>query len=392
MTPAARLQAAIEIVDEVVAAAQAGGAAADTLIARYFKTRRYAGAKDRRAVRDLTYAAIRRAGERPPSGRAALIGLAQDRPDLALLFDGSRKGPAPIADEPVSANGIAPAWLESKLAAALGSDELPSLLERASLDLRVNRLKTVREAVQAELAEAEAGLLSPDALRLPEGSRIETMPAFLDGRVEVQDEGSQLIATACDAAPGMMVVDLCAGAGGKTLALAAAMQGKGRLIACDVDRPRLSRLGPRAERAGATFIETRLLDGGREARGLADLAGQADVVLVDAPCSGTGTWRRNPEARWRLTPDRLDRLRAMQAHVLEFAAPLVKPGGRLVYAVCSLLDEEGKDRIDHFLADHPGWTVRDPLSAGRPHGAGRRLTPAHDRTDGFFIAALARSC
>jgi 16S rRNA (cytosine967-C5)-methyltransferase len=190
----------------------------------------------------------------------------------------------------------------------------------------------------------------------------------------------------------MTVVDLCAGAGGKTLALAADMDGKGRLVACDVDRPRLSRLAPRAERAGAASIETRLLDGGREAEGLVDLKGQADVVLIDAPCSGTGTWRRNPEARWRLTPERLERLKGMQAHVLDFGAPLVRPGGRLVYAVCSLLDEEGRERIDAFLAANHGWTRIDPIAAGRMHGPGRRLTPAHDRTDGFFIAALVRSC
>jgi 16S rRNA (cytosine967-C5)-methyltransferase len=392
VTPAARLQAAIEIVDEVVVAAERGGAAADTLIARYFKTRRYAGAKDRRAVRDLAYAAIRRAGERPASGRAAMIGLARDRPDLAALFDGSRNGPAPIGDEPVAGAGIAPAWLETKLAASLGPAELPALLERAPLDLRVNRLKATRGTVRAELPDAEPGLLSPDALRLPEGTRVETLPPFLEGRVEVQDEGSQVIAAACNAAPGMTVVDLCAGAGGKTLALAAAMAGEGRLIACDVDRPRLSRLAPRAERAGAMFVETRLLDGGREAQGLADLKGQADVVLIDAPCSGTGTWRRNPEARWRLTPERLERLTTMQAHVLGFGAPLVRPGGRLIYAVCSLLDEEGRERIEAFLAAHPGWTLVDPVAAGRAHGPGRRLTPAHDRTDGFFIAALARPC
>ncbi|HMI20732.1 MAG TPA: RsmB/NOP family class I SAM-dependent RNA methyltransferase [Sphingomonas sp.] len=392
MTPAARLQAAIEIVDEVVAAARGGGAAADTLIARYFKTRRYAGSKDRRAVRELAYAAIRRAGELPASGRAALIGLTQDRPELIDLFDGSHNCPVPIGDEPAAPAGIAPAWLEKKLAATLGPGELPALLDRAPLDLRVNRLKATRDEIMRELPDAVPGALSPDALRLPEGSRVEDLPAFNQGRVEVQDEGSQLIVAACAAASGMIVVDLCAGAGGKTLALAAAMAGQGRLIACDVDRSRLSRLAPRAQRAGATFIEARLLDGNREAQALADLAGQADVVLIDAPCSGTGTWRRNPEARWRLTPDRLDRLRAMQATVLRTGAPLVKPGGRLVYAVCSLLDEEGKAQIDAFRAANPEWTLVDPLEAGLPHGPGRRLTPAHDGTDGFFIAALARTC
>jgi len=392
MTPAARLQAAIEIVDQVVVAAETGGAAADTLIARYFKTRRYAGSKDRRGVRDLAYAAIRRAGERPTSGRAALIGLTEDRPELVELFNGAPNCPAPIGDEPVAPAGIAPAWLTEKLSAALGANELPALLERASLDLRVNRLKATRDEVLPGLADAIAGTLSPDAIRLPEGTKVEAMPAFEQGLVEVQDEGSQLIVAACEARPGSVAVDLCAGAGGKTLALAGAMMGQGRLIACDVDRARLSRLGPRAERAGANFIEARLLDGNHEARALADLEGVADVVLIDAPCSGTGTWRRNPEARWRLTPARLDRLRATQAHVLGFGAPLVKPGGRLVYAVCSLLEEEGPAQVEAFLAANSGWERLDPLSAGRPVGPGRRLTPAHDGTDGFFIAVLGRTC
>lgn len=392
MTPAARLQAAIEIVDEVVRAAETGGAAADTLIARYFKTRRYAGSKDRRAVRDFAYAAIRRAGERPVSGRAAMIGLAQDRPELVDLFNGAPNCPAPIGDEPVAPAGIAPAWLMEKLSVSLGAEELPALMERASLDLRVNRLKATRNQILPTLADAVAGDLSADAIRLPEGTKVEAMTAFEQGLIEVQDEGSQVIVAACAARPGETVVDLCAGAGGKTLALAGAMMGQGRLIACDVDRARLSRLAPRAERAGADFIETRLLDGGREALALADLEGQVDVVLIDAPCSGTGTWRRNPEARWRLTPARLDRLRAMQAHVLYFGAPLVKPGGRLVYAVCSLLEEEGPVQVDAFLAENPDWERLDPLAAGRPIGPGRRLTPAYDGTDGFFIAVLSRPC
>jgi len=394
MTPSARLQAAIEIVDDVVSAARSGGAAADTLIARFFKARRYAGSKDRRAVRGLAYDAIRRAGEPPASGRAALIGLAEDQPALKALFDGSPHGPAPIGvDERGAPKGVAPAWLVEKLARVLAPGEMAALLERAPLDLRVNRLKADRAAVARLFPGAEPGRLSPDALRLPEGSMVETSAAFADGLVEVQDEGSQLIALACRARPGMTVVDLCAGAGGKTLALAAMMEDEGRLIACDVDRARLSRLNPRAERAGARAIETRLLDGGREAAALADLMGQADVVLVDAPCSGSGTWRRNPEARWRLTPDRLQRLGAMQAHVLALGAALVRPGGRLVYAVCSLLEEEGPAPVGAFLVDHPDWSVdAAPVEAGRASGPGRALSPAADGTDGFFIAALERPC
>lgn len=394
MTPSARLQAAIDIVDEVIAAARTGSAAADTLIARYFKARRYAGSKDRRAVRDLAYAAIRRAGEIPSSGRAALIGLALDRPDLVPLFDGSPHGPAPIApDEAGIEAGYVPAWLAEKLVRTIGRDELPALLERAPLDLRVNRLKTTRDAVLRLLPDAEPGHLSPDALRLPEGTNVEALPAFEQGLIEVQDEGSQLIALATRATPGLTIVDLCAGAGGKTLALAGMMGGQGRLIACDVDRARLARLAPRAERAGARTIETRLLDGGRETAALADLAGQADIVLIDAPCSGSGTWRRNPEARWRLTPQRLARLADMQAHVLAIGARLVRPGGRLVYATCSLLEDEGAAQIAAFRAGNPGWRIDpSPVQAGRASGDGRLLTPAHDRTDGFFIAALDRPC
>lgn len=392
MTPAARLQAAIDIVDAVIAAAREGGAAADTLIQRYFRERRYAGSKDRRAVRDHVYAAIRRAGEMPVSGRAALTGLAADHPDLVPLFDGSPHGPAPIApDEPRAPAGIMPAWLDAKLGDVLTAAELASLLGRAPLDLRVNRLRTDRDTLLASLPDAVPGHLSANAFRLPEGTVVDQMPAFAEGLFEVQDEGSQLIAEACESKPGELVVDLCAGAGGKTLALAAAMAGEGRVIACDIDRARLSRLRPRADRAGATNIEELLLDGGRERHALADLVGKANVVLIDAPCSGMGTWRRNPEARWRLTPARLARLTQMQAHVLEIGASLVRPGGRLVYAVCSLLPEEGEHRFAAFVADHDGWDIHS-LPFGRSTGHGVVLTPASAGTDGFFVARAVRAC
>ena len=191
----------------------------------------------------------------------------------------------------------------------------------------------------------------------------------------------------------MAIIDLCAGAGGKTLALAAAMADRGLLLACDSDRGRLSRLAPRADRAGVSIVETRLLDPGKEAAALSDWQARVDVVLIDAPCSGTGTWRRNPEARWRLTPDRLDRLVATQARLLRIGAALVKPGGALVHIVCSLLDEEGQGQVAAFLADHPDWQA-EPLSlaTGITHGAGVRLTPAADGTDGFFVARLVRPC
>lgn len=396
MTPAGRAQAAIDLLDRIIAAARDGGAAADVLIARYFKERRYAGSKDRRAVRDLIYRAIRRAGEIPASGRTALIGVAADDAAVAAAFDGSAHGPPPIATEEIAAEaGVAPRWLRDKLARTLGDAEMAALLDRAPLDIRVNALKATRDIVLPSIAGAEPTPIAPMGLRLPEGTQVESLDIFTDGLVEVQDEGSQIVTAMAVAAPGMTVVDLCAGAGGKTLALAAAMggpvDGQGRLIACDADRARLQRLAPRAQRAGTGPIETRLLDTGRESAALADLENGADVVLVDAPCSGTGTWRRNPEARWRLTPDRLERLVVLQARLIRVAARLVKPGGHLVYIVCSLLDDEGGDQIDGFLQDHPGWAMDGPAPmAGRPHRAGFRLTPAVDGTDGFFVARLKR--
>ncbi|HEY0325229.1 MAG TPA: RsmB/NOP family class I SAM-dependent RNA methyltransferase [Allosphingosinicella sp.] len=391
MTPSARVQAAIELLDQVIEAARAGGAAADTVIARYFKERRYAGSKDRRAVRDLVYRAIRRAGDPPAAGRAAMLGLVQDDPDMAELFDGSAHGPAPISDgEEAAPSGLLPSWIVPRLDSLIAPEEWPALLERAPLDLRVNRVRGTREDALSRLTEAEPTPLSPLGLRLPEGFRVEETEAWRSGLVEIQDEGSQLLALACAAAPGETVLDLCAGAGGKTLALAAEMANQGRIVASDADRGRLSRLAPRLERAGVTIAEPRLLDPGREAEQLADLAGTLDLVLVDAPCSGSGTWRRNPETRWRLNPKRLDQLVSLQARLLDVAAGLLKPGGRLVYAVCSLLAEEGRDQAAALSVRSSLEPQPVPLAAGRPAGTGRLLSPAVDGTDGFFVACWSR--
>jgi 16S rRNA (cytosine967-C5)-methyltransferase len=395
MTPGARIQAAIELLDRIVAAARDQGAAADTIIARYFAERRYAGSKDRRAVRELVYAAIRLLGERPESGRQAIVALARNDPEVAAMFDGSSHAPPPIdPEEPAASAGIAPAWLIDRLmASGLSTDELPPLLDRAPLDMRVNRLAADPAVIAAEIDGAEPLPHAADGLRLPAGTVVEQLDSWRRGAIEVQDEGSQLVTTAAAAKPGMQVVDLCAGAGGKTLALAAALDNRGAILACDSDRARLSRLGPRAERARVTIIETRLLDPGSEAEALRDWDASADIVLVDAPCSGTGTWRRNPEARWRLTPGRLGRLTALQQHLLDVAAALVRPGGALVYVVCSLLDAEGAGQVERFLESHDGWSAESiALAAGTPHGSGLRLTPASDHTDGFFVARLARPC
>ena len=393
MTPAARVQAAIELLDAIVAAARTGGAPADRLVADYFRQRRYAGSKDRRAVRELVYRAIRACGPVPRDGRAAMLRLALEDAALPPLFDGSPHGPAPIGPGEEAADaGLAPAWLEEALAgSAIAGDEARALLGRAPLDLRVNRLKADRATL--DLPAPGDVLAAPDGLRFPAGTAVDRWAAYREGAVEIQDHGSQFACIAVGARPGETVIDLCAGGGGKTLALAAAMENRGTLVASDTDRARLSRLGPRAQRAGAGMIESVLLDPGREAEGLARFAGQADAVLVDAPCSGTGTWRRNPEARWRLDPAALTRFAAVQDRLLAIAAGLVRPGGRLVFVTCSLLDAEGAERIAAFLAERPDWRAERPdLPLGRERGAGLRLTPGHDDTDGFFIARAARAC
>ena len=392
MTPSARVQAAIELLDDVIAAARDDGPPADAIVQAYFKLRRYAGSKDRRAVRELVFRCIRRSGEPPASGRIAMIGLAGEDEAIAAAFDGSPHAPPKIGSRERGSDAtLLPQWIERELSSLVTPDEWPALLDRAPLDLRANVARTSREAMVEAFDGAEPTPLSPWGLRLPVDSRVTEHPAFTQGLAEVQDEGSQLIALACGPQGGQRIVDLCAGAGGKSLALAAAAGAEAQIIACDTSRARLSKLPHRAHRAGARIV-TRLLDSPREAEALLDLRASADVVLVDAPCSGSGTWRRNPEGRWRLAADRLDRAIALQQRVLDLAAPLVKPGGRLVYAVCSLFTREGADQAADFLGRHSGWTVQDPLvSVGRWDGAGKLLTPGHDRTDGFFIACFVRS-
>ncbi len=386
MREPARLQAAIDILDQVIAAAASGGAAADTLVQRYFATRRYAGSKDRAAVRELVYAAIRFTADPPASGRALMLGLAEARrPELLELFDGSPHAPAaPIVEEPRARASAVPGWLLPQLTRRFGdrlAAEAAALIERAPLDLRVNPARGDVEPARAELgADSIPGL--PKGLRLEMPAPLDRHPLALSGAIEVQDAGSQFVVQMAAACPGELVVDLCAGAGGKTLALAADMQGRGRLVATDTDRGRLQAMPPRLARAGvAELVEQRLLNPKEEREQLADLAGAADLVLVDAPCSGTGTWRRNPELRWRLTPVRLDRLLAVQARLIDLGASLLKPGGRLVYAVCSVLDAEGQQQAEAAAA-----------RLGLKLAATRGLSPGADGCDGFFIAQLERSC
>lgn len=398
MIPGARVQAAIELLDSIIAAATHNGAPADRLIADYFRARRYAGSKDRRAVRELVYRAIRACGPVPQSGRAAILRLAQSDPEILPLFDGNGHGPASVQPgETAAEGGIAPEWLTERLSKSdIWGEEAAALLGRAPLDLRVNALRADRSTLKLPINGEH--LAAPQGLRFDAGTPVEQWDAARNGMVEIQDHASQWACHALNAKPGETIIDLCAGAGGKTLALAAAMENQGKLLATDTDRGRLSRLRPRAEGAGAGIIESLLINPGKELemiRAWPDLAhaGGADGVLVDAPCSGTGTWRRNPEARWRLDQRQLIRYANVQDYLLQLAAKFVKPGGRIVYVTCSLLDDEGRGRVQSFLSTHPGWSA-DPLNLpiGRMRGQGTRLTPFHDGTDGFFIAGLSSPC
>jgi 16S rRNA (cytosine967-C5)-methyltransferase len=368
MTPAARASAALELLVEIMAAVRSGGPAADTLIARYFAARRYAGSKDRAAVRDLIYAALRQPwvqADTPPR-----VMLAASLADPALLFGADdRFAPTALTDDEQQALLGAHPPVQF-----FGLDPVP-LLGRAPVDVRVDIRRIPRESVQADLG-GDLTRYSPWGLRLPSGTPVEQSELYRSGLIDVQDEGSQLIALATGAKPGDYVIDLCAGAGGKTLALAAMMNGKGRLVAADINPARLERLRPRAARAGLQGLE--LADSRR-------VTGPADCVLVDAPCTGTGTWRRNPEARFRLSADALARVTAIQSQLLDQAWGLLRAGGRLVYAVCSLLPEEGAAPASAF-STRSGATPLDVLGLPREGSGGVLLHPASHGCDGFFIA------
>lgn len=436
MTPGARLQAAMELLEAV----WQGTAPPDVLADGYFRRRRYAGSSDRRAIQDHVYAILRRRArldwwvartglDAPGDARTRMIAwlsiAERTAPDaIAELFSGSRHCPAALApverelaealygrplnhrDMPLDVAYEFPAWMAGSFTALWGERlnvELAALNQMAPVDLRVNGLKATREQARAALAaafvETEETPFSPLGLRVSGHPRLGGTAAFKDGLVEIQDEGSQLIAFLTGARPGMEVVDFCAGAGGKTLALAALMARAGRLAgrltACDISKTRLERLRPRLARAGAHAVKCRVITPTAD-EWVAAGAGTADRVLVDVPCTGTGTWRRDPNAKWRFTPTDLDELIQRQRDILCEAAKLVKPGGRLVYATCSLLQEENEQQLAWFLAAHPGFQAL-PIDAAwaetiggtpPPSGPSLRLTPASTGTDGFFCAIL----
>ncbi len=297
-----------------------------------------------------------------------------------------------------------PEWLEPGLDRVFGlglEREMAALNAPAPIDLRVNLLKadreTVRRALAAEGVRAEPTPWSPLGLRLAARAPLSGLQAFKDGLFDVQDEGSQLAALLAGARPGMRVVDFCAGAGGKTLALAAGMANRGKLVACDVSARRLERAGLRLRRAGVGNVERRVLSSEND-KWVKRHAGGFDLVFVDVPCLGTGTWRRNPDAKWRARPEDLAELALRQQQILRSAARLVRPGGRLVYATCSLLREEDAAQAEAFLAASPDFalvpaarTWGETIGGASPGGEDYLfLTPARHGTDGFFVALFER--
>jgi 16S rRNA (cytosine967-C5)-methyltransferase len=435
VTPGAQTSAAIDILAEIETASRP----ADDAAADYFRRRRYIGAKDRGEIAGQIYAVLRHRaaldwwiarlgrGAVAPAARsralAALVLVAGRPPEaVAGICDGDRFRPTKLdssearlldglgartlrhPDMPRAVSNDLPEWLLPHLEHTFGNElerEIAALNAPAPIDLRVNLLKadreTARRALAAEGVATEPTPLSPLGLRLHKRAPLSGLAAFKDGLFDVQDEGSQIAALMAGARPGMRVVDFCAGAGGKTLALAAQMRNRGKLVACDVSARRLERAARRLRRAGVANAERRVLASERD-KWVKRHAQSFDRVFVDAPCLGTGTWRRNPDAKWRAQPRDLEELIERQQQILASAARLVRPGGRLVYATCSLLREENEAQAEAFLAAAPDFAPFPTAQAwaetigGEPPARGPYLllTPARHGTDGFFVAVFER--
>ena len=393
---------------EVLAEVFQRKAAADRTLAAWGRNHRFAGSKDRAAIAERVYAVLRRRNEfafrmQSDTPRALIIGslaVADGlEPDAiaALCVDGQHAlGALTESERARVIDKLAPtepwvlfnypAWLHPAFVEAFGADlprEMAALCGRAPLDLRVNALKAERDSVVMELMAAgviASTLGIENGLRISTGSdaKITALPAYLEGRIEIQDEASQRAVLLAGARPEDVVIDLAAGAGGKVLALAVAMENRGRILACDVDPARLQALLPRLQRSGARIIE--IAGDPYAAELMARAGGGADLVFVDAPCSGSGTWRRNPEAKWTLDASRLEAYRAAQQRLLDRAVDLVKPSGAIVYATCSLLPSEGPQQLVALIQRRPGWQAEIVQT----------MTPYRDRTDGFFVARLVR--
>jgi 16S rRNA (cytosine967-C5)-methyltransferase len=432
MTPAARLSAAIEI----VAGIEAQRRPAAEVLKDWGLSHRFAGSSDRAAIAGLVYDTLRRKSSSAwmmgeASARAAAIGMLHRERGLAVdeiaeLCSGARFAPAPLTEAeraalagdglskaPAHIRGDYPEWFDQQFSRAFGDEraaEGAALASRAPLDLRVNTLKAEREEVLPKLEHlrAEPTRWSPLGLRIKlsadsKNPAIHAEPAFLKGTIEVQDEGSQLAALLSRAKPGEQIVDLAAGAGGKTLALAAMTDNRGQIYATDIDKRQLAPIHERITRAGARNIQVRTPRG--EADVLTDLAGRMDLALIDAPCTGTGAWRRNPDAKWRVRPGALaDRLKQQEV-LLDRAVSLLKAGGRIAYITCSVLPEENGDQVGAFLDRHRDFSVVPPrelaaaslgersfmfCQAAKLSDEGVLMTPRTTDTDGFYVAVMRK--
>lgn len=433
MTPAAKLAAAIEVFEALEADRRPAG---DALKA-WGLAHRFAGSGDRAGIAGLVYDALRRRASSAhlmgaDTPRAILLGMLKrerglDTDAIAKLADGSTYGPAALSDDerarldandmtgaPPHVAGDYPDWLDPHFERTFGKDrgeEGAALASRAPVDLRVNTLKSEPDRAASMLDDLKParGKWSPVALRIAlnadaKSPAIHAEPAFLKGLIEVQDEGSQLAALFAGAKPGEQVVDLCAGAGGKTLALAALMQNKGQIFATDDDKRRLAPIHDRLARSGARNVQVRTPKsiGGE----IDDLNERCDLVLIDAPCTGTGSWRRNPDAKWRMRPGALEQRVKEQAGILDRATGLLKSGGRIAYVTCSVLDEENGAQVRGFIVRHPEFTVEKPADvikaalgdkaaafgkAARLSAEGILMTPRTTGTDGFFVSVLRRA-
>ena len=431
MTPGARLAAAIE----VFAALERERRPAVDALKAWGLTHRFAGSGDRAAIAGLVYDALRRRASSAylmgaDTARAILLGMLKrerklDVEAIAKLASGAQYAPEALSDEerkrldgadlsaaPPHIAGDYPQWLDPHFTRAFGdarAEEGAALSSRAPLDLRVNILNADRDKAAAMLSDLkpEPTRWSPWGLRIhlaadAKSPAIHAEPAFLKGLIEVQDEGSQLAALFAGAKPGEQVVDLCAGAGGKALALAAVMENKGQIYATDDDKRRLAPIHERLKRSGARNVQVRTPKsvGGE----LDDLNGRIDLVLIDAPCTGTGAWRRNPDAKWRIRPGALEQRQKEQAAVLDRAVPLLKAGGRIAYITCSVLEEENGDQVRAFISRHPEFSIRPPTGvvealgegafmfakAARLSAEGILMTPRTTGTDGFYVAVIRR--
>jgi len=431
MTPAARLSAAIDVIDAI----ESQRIPAAKALKEWGTAHRFAGSGDRAAIAGLVWDVLRRRASsawvmEADTSRARVLGMLKlergmDVAAIAAICDGNRFAPAPLSDAersaltsrsadgaPAHVAGDYPEWLDGQLADVFGDDrvaEAVAMASRAPLDLRVNTLKAKRDKALASLKHLGATETpwSPLGLRIALGADarnpgVQAEEDFIKGGIEVQDEGSQLAALFAGAKPGEQVIDLCAGAGGKTLALAAAMQGKGRLIATDADKRQLAPIHQRLSRAGVHNCEVRAPKGTEDP--LADIRASADLVLIDAPCTGTGTWRRNPDAKWRMRPGALEVRLKDQQEVLDRAVSFVKPGGRIAYVTCSVLPQENREQVRGFLARQPGFAVVPPeqvmsvlwdraedfAGAVYQSSEGLLMTPRRTGTDGFFVSVMKR--